>query len=393
MPTGEIHLSYFLSPAGQAAALAAGVNAGELQTIILRAPDYEEPAAPVDALKAVLDAATATSEAATGEAASPALADVAKVLVTSIAALAVALDPSSTRNVTVEQADADLWALAVSMAGMTRNGEAILTLRHDERPSWISNYHVVWDEHKYQAVVTPNTEWGGFDAIQTAATALPAERDRRAALKESETAAWEEARTLAEKKTQERLADARTTAVSSAVFFLERESAWADLPAVAALRALVDANDVDAIYAGGDWNKRPAEAARKAIEAAKAKAQFDEKAAWVREYGSPHAQRLLAEMGTVDDTMYRAERLAAERPGWKYGSTSYYSSMPTPSLDDLDRLQAAKAVEPEATLQVIRVGNKDVLRPVAHFQGQSIYDARPSPAELREKAATAAAQA
>lgn len=380
MSRAHILVLYRLSEQGRTAALSAGINAGEVQTIVLRAPGYEVPEAPADAVKAMVDAASATLDAAKDAPVTPDLAVAVAALVAVTGALVQVLDPSTTRNVTVEQASPELWDLAVSLATINDKGESTISVRPSRYSSYTAGYKPEAGRDGAYGVAEVSS-YEHFDGIQTAEVLLPAERDRIAALKGAYAAAVAEANRLNAERAAQKLAEAREYAVTSAGSFLEREAEWLHLPEVAAVKALVEANDVDALYAGGTYDKRPQEVADKAIRAAKAQAAYDLKAAWIRAHGSAHAQRLLAEMGTIDDSMYANERLAVERPGWKYSGHNYSSDVGTPKPDELDRLAAARLVDPGASLKRIRVAVGEVLRPFSTFLGQSIYYTLGSKAE------------
>ena len=93
------------------------------------------------------------------------------------------------------------------------------------------------------------------------------------------------------------------------------------------------------------------EAARE--QAAAAKAAYDaERSAWIAAHGSARLRMLAAE-GLGLDRTYRAERLAAERPGgwaWESETCGELVGLRDASQESLDALIAARAVAPDAKL-------------------------------------------
>lgn len=97
------------------------------------------------------------------------------------------------------------------------------------------------------------------------------------------------------------------------------------------------------------------EAARTAREAEKqaAEAAYQaERETWIGEHGSERLQRLAAE-GIEHEAVYRDERLAAERPGWRWerqvpGSDHEPRNAPSEALVLLDE---ARQADPEAVLR------------------------------------------
>lgn len=120
----QIVIQYPLSTEGKVAALAAGVNAGDTQTIILRSPGHKAPEAPADVVARV----TGSAPVEPADARTPGLVEAVEALVASTALLIRMLDPGSQANVTVEDASPELWELAVSLAETDRHGASTIDI-------------------------------------------------------------------------------------------------------------------------------------------------------------------------------------------------------------------------------------------------------------------------
>lgn len=110
--------------------------------------------------------------------------------------------------------------------------------------------------------------------------------------------------------------------------------------------------------------RRAEELARKEQEAADkrvaAQARQQEIENWIRQHGSERLQRMLKEELPVN-TVYHEERLAMDRPGWKFysnvlGSTSDPINPPMKAFELLDE---ARKVDPESYLQYYTEGWTD----------------------------------
>jgi hypothetical protein len=131
--------------------------------------------------------------------------------------------------------------------------------------------------------------------------------------------------------------------------------------AIALLRAYLDARDAAKVDLArlcaeeearvGEVN-RQREAADEAtrLEKAEAKAAYNaERAAWISEHGSPRLKRMLAEGVRLNNT-YLDERLAAERPDWKYYEDicGEEKGIRDPEQAVFDALDEARKVAPDA---------------------------------------------
>lgn len=104
-----------------------------------------------------------------------------------------------------------------------------------------------------------------------------------------------------------------------------------------------------------------AAAEREREEKARQEAQAaEERAAWIEAHGSPRLKRLVAE-GIEHDAVYRDERLALERPGWRWdrdvpGSADDPRNAPMSALELLDE---ARETDPDAELVYWTVHEED----------------------------------
>jgi hypothetical protein len=96
------------------------------------------------------------------------------------------------------------------------------------------------------------------------------------------------------------------------------------------------------------------EAAAKAAAAAKSAAEQaarDEMLAWIAAHGSPHLRRCIAE-GIECRSSYQDERLAAERPGWRWYDDvrGTFEAPSNPPAEAFALLDAARKIAPDAKL-------------------------------------------
>jgi hypothetical protein len=139
------------------------------------------------------------------------------------------------------------------------------------------------------------------------------------------------------------------------------------LPQLGVKRAEVEAvrdGRNDALEAGRAADRARAEAEARAQEqvvVAERAVYAADRSEFVRTQGSARLQ-LAAALGMLEesDAVYRGERLAAERPGWEWGSDySNRQDCLNPSLEQLQALAEARASYGEVDLLFIRVGNGD----------------------------------
>jgi len=132
-------------------------------------------------------------------------------------------------------------------------------------------------------------------------------------------------------------------------------------PMIAERRAAAEAARAAAEAArAAEYAKRDAEKAeRERAKAAAVAAYRAEMAAWIAAHGSKRLRRCLAE-DIACGTVYRDERLAAERPGWQWSAAEAVEDEDAP-IDDLPPrnppdaafaiLDEARATAPDATLR------------------------------------------
>lgn len=365
----EIHILYRLSIVGQKAALLAGKNAGAMQTIILRSPGHDTPEAPTDVLARVLKIAEKMPEAPPSDAK---LADVAKALTSSILILAQSMDPTLTRNLTVEEASPDLWEMATKMAITDKSGVSSIRVNHDnDLGSVTTGFSVRHDTHKNIFQVEAETTYSALDRLYMAEEILTLEKIRRENLSlaydaacmdaEAQKNAYNAAET--EKQTQRVL--------ESANRFLEQYGDYASLPEVIALRSFIEKKD----FARNAFE--PENNAETAVRRAKEAATLEEKKAWVKTYGSERTQRLAKE-NLPFDSEYQEERLHLDMPGWKYGGEYPPSGIRPPTLGELRLLDTARAetftsdkVDGDCVLRWVHPLKE--YRPGRRFMGRQVY--------------------
>lgn len=98
--------------------------------------------------------------------------------------------------------------------------------------------------------------------------------------------------------------------------------------------------------------ERAAQAAQREQERVqREKAEAEERAQWISEHGSARLQRLVAE-DIEHDNLYYAERLAHDRPGWRYESDVPGDARETRNTrqSGLDLLDEARKTDEHATL-------------------------------------------
>lgn len=93
------------------------------------------------------------------------------------------------------------------------------------------------------------------------------------------------------------------------------------------------------------------QAAEEAAKAAAAKKLLDQRMAWAKQHGSERLKKCIAE-GIEHDAIYRDERLAIERPGWRWEREvpGGDDEPRNPPLKALKMLEKARETDPEAKL-------------------------------------------
>jgi hypothetical protein len=345
----EIHVRYKLSDKGKEAALAAGRNAGRDQLIVLRSPGHVPPEAPADVIARVLGLVKPDVPADP-----PAdLVAAVKGLTEATLLLAQVLDPSTTRNVVVEDASPELWGLAVSLAKTNDKGASTVAVGYDDESGYATvGYTILHDRRCDVFSPSPETERRWLDAPATAAVLLPAERDRRAALKILAAEADVRAALAATEYSERMGREKRDHRYERAVSFLKHNAAYADLPEVAALAALVAADDRTALLGTtkGWSHVTPEDVAQEAVNNAKRAAERAVKGAWIAAHGSEHL-RLLFDRDMSFESEYERERLAFEHPGWQFGGETLSSSMSRqPTVAEFAYCDAVIAANPGAVM-------------------------------------------
>lgn len=116
---------------------------------------------------------------------------------------------------------------------------------------------------------------------------------------------------------------------------------------------------------------------------------------WLDAHGSERLRRCVAE-GIECEAIYRDERLALERPGWRYVDPNSIQVARNPPLAAFALLDAARAVESTAVLRYIPAvfsvegfgvaGRFGTYVAIAEHAGRPIVYARPAPAPASEPA-------
>ena len=74
---------------------------------------------------------------------------------------------------------------------------------------------------------------------------------------------------------------------------------------------------------------------------------------WIAAHGSERLRRCIAE-GLECEAVYRDERLAAERPGWRFLDGTKLEDARNPPMAAFAMLDEAREIEPTASLRFIR---------------------------------------
>lgn len=340
----KIQIRYTLSAAGRAAALAAGVNAGETQILFLQSPDHVENPTPglTGALPA--DAPVTLVEAANNL----------------IAQVALLLSAQATSGTSTEKATSEVWAAAVALASIDNDGEALIEVGGFDGS--VTGYAI--GESATGMFVQPRYRPVSFDKPMLAADLLQFEKAHREHVNLEREQVRVRVQELNEAARVEQQQERAELALVRAREFLAENTAYLHLPEVARLATMTDGMAI----ADGDLIPYACRAVENERERIKTVARDE----WIRTHGSDYLRRLLDAGQPVGD-LYQTERLAVERPGWSFGATSYGSTMSPPTVAELDLLDEARKIEPEAQLAIFwRPGADKVWRPKATFMSRSI---------------------
>lgn len=351
----EIIVSFPLSPKGMAEALLAGRNAGQMQYIILRDPNFARVEPPQDVLLRVLGINLNTAT----QAPDATLVDAARALAEAVTLLAKVLDPSTTQNITVETATPEVWALAVQLAKQNADGTAHVSCGYDSENYRITGYKAEFQQNTSRFIAKAMSERSGLDRVQTACELIPWEQTRRAALREEEAACIAECQRLAAARQAEVEASRLETDQREVERTLHTYSKWAHLPEAEALReALASSERLNTHDLIWKFSQAVTRAEKALVQA--------EDSAWINAHGSTLLRRQHADGHNVS-ALYEAERLALECPGWKSGG-SPSSALPTEA--EYASLDKARMAHPDAIMGEVRgVG----LVPVRKYRDRYIY--------------------
>jgi|APSaa5957512622_1039677.scaffolds.fasta_scaffold00148_22 hypothetical protein len=407
MSSAIIIVRYQLSKAGIATALRHGRNCDRNQTIVLQSPDYEAPKPPQDALEEIVGGVSGVEAPQGAEAATAVLNKMIEVT----QSLAKALNPFASDDVIVEQADDEIWEIACEMASTNRGQTPFINIHDDDHDRndfayWHRNVgyelSVAKDRpNPYKATVSVKPVRHGdgcaIDAPASAAAMLPREKARRDGLailfEQIEQQQAERVIELDAELKAKLQADALEKAVAalgddetaSSTWRALRSSDYDHLPEVAALKAAVVAGVVTPTVWGGCSELSEADSAvSKAMKQAKDEAKCHDMAAWADQHGSKRLQRMFAD-GMDAKSVYEAERLAHDLPGWKaidgYGSTPKAPFNPTDEqYDHFDRaVETFSEFAPELRCSTFENRNSSSNMPVVNHLGKTLWLPMPPP--------------
>lgn len=120
-------------------------------------------------------------------------------------------------------------------------------------------------------------------------------------------------------------------------------------PEEAALPEVISASE--SVDPGEDYGQTPRRIATRAVTSFRERVAKEEIEAWIAAHGSPRLRRLVAE-GIEHRNVYTTERMAFERPGWRFAGTTPGEEKPIRNATEksLDLLDEARKIAPDCYL-------------------------------------------